>query len=103
MHAALHHTANARNEVDRRRYADDASRRADHVHYVVSATPGSDGIPMRVERADGNGNAGLESQFLRPVGRERSCNLVGGGAFALKLFTNSGQQGIDLHQKALAR
>ena len=68
MHAALHHAANAGNKIRRRRDPDDAGGGADHVDHVVGAAAGADGVPVRVERANRDRNAGLQSKFLGPIG-----------------------------------
>src|SRR5450432_761417 len=67
MHAALHDATYPRHQILRRGNADDASGRANHAHHVILAATYPDGIPVRVERSDWNGDAGAQSQLLRPI------------------------------------
>ncbi len=52
----------------------DAGRGAHHVDHVAHPAAGADGIPMRVERAHGNGNAGAQAELGGPLGRELAGN-----------------------------
>ena len=76
MHASLHHTANSGHQVHGRSNPDNAGRRTDDIHNIIGATAGTDGIPMRIESAYRDGNAGLEPQLLGPVWREPSRDLI---------------------------
>jgi hypothetical protein len=58
MDRAFHYAAYARHKVQLFRDRHNAGGRADHVHHVADAAAGADRIPMRIEGAGGNGNAG---------------------------------------------
>ncbi len=58
--------------------ADDAGGGADDVDDVAEADVRADGIPVGVEGAGGDGDAGGEAQLLRPRGGEMAGDAVGG-------------------------
>ncbi len=95
MHASLHHATDAGHKVHRGRDADDAGRRADHVHHVVGAAAGADRVPVRVEGTDRNRDAGFQAQLSGPFRRKRSRDLIRSGVFAVELFAHAREQAID--------
>ena len=76
MYAPLDHATNARNERSLRRIGHDAGRSSDDVHNVAFPGPRSDGVPVGVKSADGNGDAGTQSQLFRPLRREFPGDFV---------------------------
>ena len=63
----------------------------------------ADRVPMRVEGAHRNRDAGLQSQLFRPMSRELPSNLIGSRVLAIQFFANAGEQRIDLDQELLRR
>ena len=94
--AALHNAANARNQVRPARDRDDAGGRADDIDDVAFAAAGANRIPVGVKGSDGNRNACLKSKLVRPVGRERPSNLVGGRVVAVKFPADAASSGSTL-------
>src|SRR5205823_10441597 len=86
VHTALDHATYAGNQTHRRSDSDDARGRANDVDNVFAAAAGADGIPMRVESADRNGDTGLQTELLRPMGREPASELIGSRVFTVHLF-----------------
>ena len=103
MNGAFHHAADAGNQVGLFRDRHDAGGGADHVDDVAFAAARADGVPMRVERADGNGNARLEAEFVGPVLGEMAADLVGSGIASAELRANAREERIDLGQEIVGR
>src|SRR5205807_8529346 len=89
VHAALNHAAYAGNQTHGRSDSDDARRGSNDVDDVFAAAPGADGIPMRVKRADRNWDTGLQTELLRPTGREPACELIGRSEFTVDFLAYS--------------
>ena len=68
VHASLDHSAHTGNQAHRRSDSDDARGSANDINDVFAAAASPDGIPMRVERAHRNGDTGLQTEMLRPMG-----------------------------------
>ena len=74
---------------------DDAGRGADDVDHVAKADVGADGVPVRVERANGNGNACSQAEGLRPLCREVAGDLVRRVVAAGDLRAHAGEQRVN--------
>ena len=97
---------NAADSGDERRllfHGDDAGGRADDVNHVAFAAACADGVPVGVECADGNGDSGAEAKSLGPLGREMSCDVVGGEVFAVEAGADSVEEGIEFGEELLRR
>ena len=70
VHAAGDDAADAGDELGLFRHGDDAGGGADDVDHVAFAAARADGVPVRVEGADGDGDAGLEAPSFGPIGGE---------------------------------
>ena len=57
MHGARHYSADPGNQPHAITHGDDAGRSSDYIHNVPDAGSGADGIPVRIEGANGNRNA----------------------------------------------
>src|SRR5581483_9646719 len=73
----------------------DAGGGADYVDHIAGADSGSDGVPVRIEGAYGDGDSGLQTEFFGPFGAEFSGDFVGGFIAAAELFTHSGQDRVE--------
>ena len=67
MHTARHHSADTRDKTIGMLHRDNAGRGADHVHHVAFLAAHADRIPMRVQGADRDGDAGLQAKLLCPI------------------------------------
>ena len=77
-------------------HGDDAGGGADDVDDVAFAAAGADGVPVRVERADGDGDAGAQAELRGPLGREMAGDVVGGEVLRrCSLVADAGEQRID--------
>ncbi len=61
MHAARNNAADSRDQRGLARHGDDAGGSADDVDHVAFANTRADSVPVRVERADWDGNARLQA------------------------------------------
>src|SRR5437660_12307856 len=66
MHAPLHDSTDTRNQVYRRRDANDARRSADDIHHVLGAAACAYGIPMSITRAHWYGSTRLQAEISGP-------------------------------------
>ena len=103
MHAAGHHAANAGDEPRFVCHGDDASGGADDVDDIALATASAQRVPVGIERADGDGNARAQAEFLGPFRRKMTGEVIGSEILAGELVANAIQQRIDLRQKRLRR
>ena len=60
-------------------------------------------VPVRIEGADRDGDAGLQPEFLRPFCGKMAGEMVGGEVLAVELFAHAVKQRIDLRQETLRR
>src|SRR5579863_3145880 len=103
MHASLHHSANTRNQVHRRRDANDAGRSPDDIDHVLGAATCTDGVPMSVESTNRYGNSRFQPKLFCPVRGKATRNFVRGGVLALKFLSNTFQQRINFNEKFFGR
>ena len=68
MDRARHHAADAGDQAGLVADGHDAGGGADHVDHVAEADAGADGVPVRVEGADGDGDAGAQAELRGPLG-----------------------------------
>src|SRR5271170_1538981 len=103
VNAAVHDTAHSGNEIDGRGDADDAGGSADDVDHVICTAACTDGVPVRVEGTDGNGNTGFESQLFGPMRGEMACDVIGGDVFALEFCADTFEERINFYEKFFGR
>ena len=99
MHAAGDDAADAGDQLGLFAHGDNTSRCADDVDDVALAAARTKRVPVRVECADGDGNASAEAQFRRPLGREVACEMVGGLVVTGELLTHAVEERVELGQK----
>ncbi len=97
------HTADAGDQAGLIADGHDAGGGADHVDHIADANAGADGVPMRVEGADRDRDAGAQAEFLRPCGGEVSGDLIAGGVASAELFADAGEGGIERREKFFGR
>ena len=68
MNGTRNNAANARDEPGVVAHGDDAGGSADDIDDIARAGAGTDGVPVGIEGADGNGNAGTRPSFLAQSG-----------------------------------
>ena len=103
MHGAGHNAAHAGNEARVVAHCDDASRGADNVHNVARTRTRAHRIPMRIERAHRDRNASAKPEFLGPLWRKLSRELVARRVLPLQLRANTFKQRINFYQKVFRR
>src|SRR5690348_2855176 len=103
MDAAADDAANSGDELRGARDADDAGGSADDVDDVFFEQARADGVPMSVERTDGNGDAGAEAEFFSPGEREMASKLVGGLDGAFEFFADAGEERVNFYEEFLGR
>jgi len=103
MDAAGHDTADAGNEFGLAGHGNDAGGGADDVDGIAFADVGADGVPVRVECAYGDGDAGAQAEGRGPFGRKMAGELVAGEVFAAELGADAGEEGVDGDEKVLRR
>ena len=74
---------------------DDAGGGADYVDDIAQANAGADGIPVGIEGAGGDGDAGAEAELRGPFGREASGDAIGRGVDAGNLGADAGEYRVD--------
>jgi hypothetical protein len=94
MNAARNHAADAGDQFGLLADGDDASGCADDVDDVALAATRAERIPVRVECADGDGNARAEAQLRSPLGREMTGKVIGGLIVAGELFANAVEERV---------
>src|SRR5215471_11189334 len=58
---------------------------------------------MRIESADGNGNAGGKAELFSPLNRKPACDGVRRQIATFQFAADAGEERIDLHQKIFRR
>ncbi len=101
MHAAGDDAADAGNEGGALLHGDDAGGGADDVDDVAFAAARADGVPVRVEGADGDRNAGVEAECVGPLGREMAGDVVGGEVLAAELLADAVEERIEFGEERL--
>src|SRR5204862_1458852 len=99
----MDNTAYSGNQTHGGSNPDNAGGGSDDVHDVFAAATRADGVPMRVERADRNGNTRLQTELLRPVRRKPACEVIRSGEFTVDFFAHSSEEWIYLDEKILRR
>ena len=84
-------------------HGDDAGGGSDDVDRVAFAAVGADGVPVCVECADGDGDAGAEAEGFGPLGGEVSGELVAGEVVAAELGADAGEEGVDGDEELFGR
>ncbi len=85
--------AHAGDEGGVRLHGDDAGGGADDVDDVADAAAGADGVPVCVEGADGDGDAGLEAELFGPLGGEMAGEVIGGEIVSWRAFRGCRRRG----------
>ena len=101
MDAAGDDSADAGDQLSLFGHGDDAGGGADDVDDIALADVRADGVPVGIESADGDGNAGVEAEFGGPFGREMAGDVVGGEVFAAHFGAHAGQQRIEQRRGTL--
>src|ERR1700720_3466125 len=103
MYRATHHSTYAGYETRVIAHGDDASRSADNVHYVTRARAGPNGVPVRIESSDGNGNSSAQAELRGPLRSESAGKLIARSIAAVEFAANPCKKRIDRCQKIFAR
>jgi len=93
--------AHAGNKRGLRLHGDDAGGGTDDVDDVADAAACADGVPVCVERADGDGDAWLEAEFFGPLGAEVAGEVVAGEVVAREFFADAVEEGVDGGEEGL--
>src|SRR5579862_1334548 len=99
MNTPRHDAANSRNQIYGGSYANDTSRSADDVDHIFAAAAGADRVPMRIESANRNRNAGRQPEMFRPARREFSRSGIGPSINTIQLGANTGKKRVNFHQE----
>ncbi len=103
VHRAGNDAAQARHARGLVADGDDAGRGADHVDHVAEADAGADRVPVRVEGADRDRDAGAQPHPFGPRRRQAAGQRVGGRVAARDLVPHAGKQRVHRREEALWR
>jgi hypothetical protein len=101
VNGAVHDAADAGDQAGIPGDGHDAGGGADDIDDVTFADVGADGVPMGVEGAGGDRDAGAEAKFRGPFGAEVAGDGVGPAVLAVQFVANAGEEGIDAGEEFL--
>ena len=103
MNGALHDTGYSGNQPCRVRKRHHTGGCADDIDHVPHAAAGADGVPMRIQRADGNRNSAADSEPLRPLVAESAGDDIRRRVAPAQALANSAKQRVHGAQEFLGR